>query len=297
MAPPRWCMQPRFPGAKSTKQLRTLHSAGPAAAAAVYGGARRLRPCQTCGWAFRLLTAQPCNAAVEHVWAAARHICMTLAAVKLQPQPPHLAPLPQFYARGLFAAPAVTSWRGTVEPSTLADQLRSYLWGAITVVHSLLDWPVRNLSGEAGCGGCAARASPAALHMLEAWSKWQHAADACRASVPTLPSPQAAGWQPRRALCLLRRLPTMPRWRPSCGTCQPTSASCRGSPGWCRAAREPAAHSDNLTSLPAFSELAPNETLLQAPRQNAAVRTWWRLRPDVTSITLLFFPGARCVSH
>ena len=56
----------------------------------------------------------------------------------------------QFYARGLFASPLVTSWRGTPQPG-LADQLWGGLWGAVTVVHSLLDWPLRNLSGEWCC--------------------------------------------------------------------------------------------------------------------------------------------------
>lgn len=87
----------------------------------------------------------------------------------------------RFYARGLFASPAVTSWRGTVEPSTLADQLRSYLWGGVTVVHSLLDWPLRNLSG----GWLAAEtrpvpAAPLAYDAALAAQLWDLSADICK---------------------------------------------------------------------------------------------------------------------
>jgi len=78
----------------------------------------------------------------------------------------------QFYARGLFASPAITSWRGQVEPGSMADQLRSYLWGGVAVLHSLLDWPLRNLSGEEGCCGM-----PCAMCML--WSCWE---DGCHSA-------------------------------------------------------------------------------------------------------------------
>lgn len=66
----------------------------------------------------------------------------------------------QFYARGMFASPLITSWRGTVQSpdsESLPGTLRGYVWGAVAVVHSLLDWPLRNLSGGfAGCvQGCA----------------------------------------------------------------------------------------------------------------------------------------------
>lgn len=58
-------------------------------------------------------------------------------------------PLPdlRFYARGLFASPLVTSWRGRVQPGSAVDKLRGALWGGVALVCSLLDWPVRNLSG------------------------------------------------------------------------------------------------------------------------------------------------------
>lgn len=44
-----------------------------------------------------------------------------------------------------------------MDPDTLGDTIRSYLWGGVAVVHSLLDWPLRNLSGEraANAGGSA----------------------------------------------------------------------------------------------------------------------------------------------
>lgn len=57
-------------------------------------------------------------------------------------------PPPQFYARGLFASPLITHTRGVVRPGGgLPEQARAWAWGAVAVVHSLLDWPLRNLSG------------------------------------------------------------------------------------------------------------------------------------------------------
>ncbi len=55
----------------------------------------------------------------------------------------------RFYARGLFASPAVTSWRGTPQdPSAgLLDRLRGALWGGTTIVASLLDFPLRRITG------------------------------------------------------------------------------------------------------------------------------------------------------
>lgn len=72
--------------------------------------------------------------------------------VNFLPDPLHLPPWPanprlQYYARGLFASPLVTSWRGTPRRGA-ADRLREGAWGLVTLVHSLLDWPLRNLSSE-----------------------------------------------------------------------------------------------------------------------------------------------------
>lgn len=71
------------------------------------------------------------------------------ACVSLQDKAPHvLSPADdlRFYARGAFASPAVTlpdgawrTWYGVVRPS---------LYGASLIVHSLLDYPVRNWSGR-----------------------------------------------------------------------------------------------------------------------------------------------------
>ncbi|PSC74044.1 short-chain dehydrogenase [Micractinium conductrix] len=53
----------------------------------------------------------------------------------------------RFYARGLFASPAVTSWRGVPRRRDTLDKIRSRLWGLTALAASLLDWPLRNLSG------------------------------------------------------------------------------------------------------------------------------------------------------
>ncbi|GAB4813415.1 hypothetical protein N2152v2_000461 [Parachlorella kessleri] len=51
----------------------------------------------------------------------------------------------RFYAKGLFASPWVTNWRGVPTRGPL-DQARGVVWGLGTIVCSLLDWPIRNLS-------------------------------------------------------------------------------------------------------------------------------------------------------
>lgn len=58
----------------------------------------------------------------------------------------------RFYARGAFASPLLTqfdgawrSWLGLVRPA---------LYGASLIVHSLLDYPVRWMSGNR-CNACA----------------------------------------------------------------------------------------------------------------------------------------------
>ena len=61
-----------------------------------------------------------------------------------------LPPTPhQFYARGLFASPLVTSWRGTPQRGRV-DRVREAAWGLVTILHSLLDYPLRHISGELG---------------------------------------------------------------------------------------------------------------------------------------------------
>ncbi|KAL4459095.1 hypothetical protein ABPG75_013960 [Micractinium tetrahymenae] len=61
----------------------------------------------------------------------------------------HAAPDLRFYARGLFASPAVTSWRGTPQDPApgLLDRVRGALWGGTAVVASLLDHPLRRITG------------------------------------------------------------------------------------------------------------------------------------------------------
>ncbi|KAI3424130.1 hypothetical protein D9Q98_009490 [Chlorella vulgaris] len=57
-------------------------------------------------------------------------------------------PLPdlRFYARGLFTSPLVTSWRG-IPQRGFRSRVRQTVWGLSTLAHSLLDWPLRRLSG------------------------------------------------------------------------------------------------------------------------------------------------------
>lgn len=64
-------------------------------------------------------------------------------------QPAHATHDLRFYARGLFASPAVTSWRGVPQdpqPGPL-DRLRGALWGGTAVLASLLDYPLRRFTG------------------------------------------------------------------------------------------------------------------------------------------------------
>ena len=135
----------------------------------------------------------------------------------------------QHYARGLFASPFVTQLRGTPQPPAhpgqllhgVGDTLRGALWGLSTLVHSCLDWPVRNLSGEDTRG-------QAAPHPV------------CECAVPEIAHPrpahhpflrsQAATCCPRRAACLRRPSATTRRWRRRCGTCRRTAPGCRASP-------------------------------------------------------------------
>jgi WW domain-containing oxidoreductase len=89
------------------------------------------------------------------------------------------APLPQFYARGLFASPLVTSWRGVPRKGAAGDAVRGWAWGLVTLAHSLLDWPLRRLSGgrllaQTRCVPAAPLAYDASL----ASQLWELSADA-----------------------------------------------------------------------------------------------------------------------
>jgi WW domain-containing oxidoreductase len=61
----------------------------------------------------------------------------------------------RFFARGLFASPAVTSTRGA-PTSGLLDGLRNAAWGLSCLLHSTADWPARRISGA----GWLARTAP-----------------------------------------------------------------------------------------------------------------------------------------
>ena len=50
----------------------------------------------------------------------------------------------QFFARGLFALPMITHFRGPGEG--LLNQLRLFVWAAKALTLSALDWPVRRVT-------------------------------------------------------------------------------------------------------------------------------------------------------
>ncbi|EFN53453.1 hypothetical protein CHLNCDRAFT_136710 [Chlorella variabilis] len=91
-------------------------------------------------------------------------------------------PLPdlRYYARGLFASPLVTSWRGTPRRGA-ADRLREGAWGLVTLVHSLLDWPLRNLSSGRLCSGTrCVPSAPLTYDATLAAQLWDLSADAAQ---------------------------------------------------------------------------------------------------------------------
>jgi hypothetical protein len=84
----------------------------------------------------------------------------------------------RFYAKGLFAWPTITSWRGTPRPG-FADSVRGAAWGLAALLHSALDWPMRKFSG----GLIAARttvvpAAPLAYDRKLCRDLWEQSADA-----------------------------------------------------------------------------------------------------------------------
>ncbi|KAL4419578.1 hypothetical protein ABPG77_003604 [Micractinium sp. CCAP 211/92] len=87
----------------------------------------------------------------------------------------------RFYARGLFASPAVTSWRGTPQdPSAgLLDRLRGALWGGTTIVASLLDFPLRRITGgRLNSGTRPVPSAPLSYDASLAAQLWDLSADA-----------------------------------------------------------------------------------------------------------------------
>ena len=51
---------------------------------------------------------------------------------------------PQFFARGLFATPMITHFRGP--ELGLLSQLKMYGWAARALILSALDWPTRRVT-------------------------------------------------------------------------------------------------------------------------------------------------------
>lgn len=54
----------------------------------------------------------------------------------------------RYYARGIFAGPAMTKldgYRGKAYGT--AQTIKGYLWGATTLLTSFMDWPLRRMSG------------------------------------------------------------------------------------------------------------------------------------------------------
>lgn len=61
----------------------------------------------------------------------------------------------QFYARGMFASPAI-GWCSSRKDAGLLGQLQKGAWALSAVLHSSLDWPIRRLSqGSSSCPSCA----------------------------------------------------------------------------------------------------------------------------------------------
>ena len=57
----------------------------------------------------------------------------------------------QFYARGMFASPAI-GWCSARRDAGLLRQLQKGAWALSAVLHSSLDWPIRRLSqGKTSC--------------------------------------------------------------------------------------------------------------------------------------------------
>eukprot|EP00887_Chlorella_sp_A99_P006924 scaffold2.g6924.t1 len=106
----------------------------------------------------------------------------------------------RFYARGLFASPLITSWRG-VPSRAGSDRVRGAAWGLVTLLLSLLDWPIRNLSG--GRLASATRCVPAAPLAYDphlAAQLWDAACDTARLPRTPARAPRratAAAAQPR----------------------------------------------------------------------------------------------------
>lgn len=86
----------------------------------------------------------------------------------------------RFYARGLFASPLVTRTRGVPQNrSCIPDRIRELAWGASTVVHSLLDWPIRKLTHmKVGSKTVIVPSAPLSYDKDVAASLWNASSDA-----------------------------------------------------------------------------------------------------------------------
>ncbi|CAL5224486.1 g7180 [Coccomyxa viridis] len=95
--------------------------------------------------------------------------------------PPHmdLQQTPQwFFARGLFALPIITHFRGPGEG--LLNQLRMYGWAAKALTLSALDWPLRRVTNGAwGSGTTAVPSAPTSYDRGLSTALWDLTADKC----------------------------------------------------------------------------------------------------------------------
>ena len=59
----------------------------------------------------------------------------------------------QFYARGMFASPAI-GWCSSRKDAGLLGQIQKGAWALSAVLHSSLDWPIRRISqgDSSSCG-------------------------------------------------------------------------------------------------------------------------------------------------
>ena len=101
----------------------------------------------------------------------------------------------QFFARGIFAWPTVTGFRG--QQPGLMGTLRTYAWAARALALSGLDWPLRRLSH--GSLPCTAPALHAANQGLQALALAGSKAERVLLSVPCRQVDDAAACGASRA--------------------------------------------------------------------------------------------------
>lgn len=93
----------------------------------------------------------------------------------------------RYYARGIFAGPAMTQldgYRG--KAYGVGQTLKGYVWGVSTLITSFLDWPLRRFSGgKLASGTYAVRSATQTYDRALARELWDASAEL--AKLPAAP--------------------------------------------------------------------------------------------------------------